>query len=69
MRNLKISEIKKMAERKGVRKIAVENFLGTMGEDEECAVVNLAMDRGLYGWDSKTVGAIMDGISKASREV
>ena len=68
MRNLEISEIKKLAGRKGARKIAVENFLGTMGTDEECAVVNLEMDRGLYGWDSKTVGAIMDGISKATRE-
>ena len=66
MRNLEIDEIKKLAGRKGARTIAVENFLGTMGEDEASAWGNLVMDRGLYGWKHATVNAISDGIKKAS---
>ena len=67
MRQLTGEEIAEFAGRAGVRKVAVENFLGTMGEDEKVAGLNCMYDAGLYGWDAKTVKAIRDGIKRACR--
>lgn len=44
MRLLTYDEIEKLAARKGVRRIAVENFRGTMGDSQWFARANLYDD-------------------------
>lgn len=68
LRRLTYGEIERLASRPNVRRIAVENFLSTMGEDYYIAVSNLNMDRKLYKWNRETVKAIMDGIKMAMEE-
>ena len=65
MRELTNAEIAVYANRPGVRKIAVENFLGTMGTNAIDAAGNLTMDAALYQWNVRTVTAIRAGIRKA----
>lgn len=67
MRKLTIQEIEKFASRSGVRKIAVENFLMSMGDSPMFARTNLTRDAGLYAWNAKTVMAIDDGITLAMK--
>ena len=67
MRELNKEEITKLANRKGVRKIAVENFLMSMGNDANIAYANLSLDTRLYNWNSATVKAILKGINLASK--
>ena len=62
MRTLTIQEIEEFASRPGVRRIAVENFLMTMGTDPMAASMNLDYDAGLYSWNNETIRAIKDGI-------
>ena len=66
MRLLTYDEIEKLAARKGVRRIAVENFLGTMGDNQWFARANLYDDARVYKWNAATVKAISAGIDKAS---
>jgi hypothetical protein len=66
MRKLELEEIERFASRQGVRRIAVENFLMSMGTDEGIAMMNLGYDRAVYRWNCETVGAIRDGIRLAS---
>ena len=66
MRALTLQEIKQLASRPGARRIAVENFLTTMGDDKEVAIVNWALDSKSYGWNDVTRGAIIAGIKLAS---
>lgn len=68
MRKLSTEEIEKFSSRDGVRKIAVENFLMSMGENPMVAFGNLSMDAGLYNWNSKTVNTIRSGINLAFRK-
>ncbi len=65
MRELKEEEIQKLASLKGVRKIAVENFLGTMGTDDQAAKGNLWLDARSYNWNQKTISTILRGIEMA----
>jgi len=67
MRNLTLNEIERLSGRKNVRKIAVENFLCSMGNDEHVAFSNLELDASMYRWNSATVKAISDGIKAASK--
>lgn len=67
MRSLTAEEIKRLASRKGVKRIAVENFLSTMGDNAAIALYNLALDARLYKWNIQTIKAIEDGIKLASR--
>jgi hypothetical protein len=69
LRELTKEEIEKLATRPNVRKIAVENFLMSMGNDERTAMLNLSYDAGLYKWNVATVKAIRDGIQLAKKEV
>jgi hypothetical protein len=64
MRELTIEEIKKLANRPNVKRIAVENFLMSMGTDPEAAIKNLLLDAELYNWNRETILAlaIRDGI-------
>ena len=64
MRELTMEEIKKLAARPGVKKIAVENFLMTIHHNPsiQAALENLALDAKLYRWNRATVKAILTGI-------
>ena len=69
MRKLTGKEIEKLAMRKGVKKVAVENFLMTVtnNANERNARMNLNMDAQLYKWNAKTINAISVGINLACR--
>ena len=59
--------IAKLAARKGVRKNAVENFLGTLGFEGSAgrsgALHNLYSDAKSYRWNCATISAIERGIN------
>ena len=59
------NKIEKLSNKKGVKKIAVQNFLGTVGSNPDymSASMNAEMDAGMYGWNYATQGAIHEGIS------
>lgn len=67
MKNLTEAEIASYANRKGVKKIAVENFLGSLGNAGgiQAELANLQDDAQSYKWNSQTVRAIEAGIKKA----
>jgi hypothetical protein len=57
-------QIDALASGKGVKRIAVENFLGSLGcSDKMGASMNLHADAKCYGWNAATVNAIRRGIS------
>jgi hypothetical protein len=57
------AQIQKLASRTGVRRIAVENFLGTLGnEGAWAAKQNLCLDASFYNWNAATQTAISRGI-------
>ena len=61
-----IEQIEKLAARSGVRRIAVENFLISLGDmSYSDAVANLNDDTASYKWNAPTRNAILDGIRKA----
>lgn len=68
MRKLSAEEIGKITAHPGVRKVAVENFLGTMGDDSDVAYANLELDAKLYRWSAETENAILIGIDLAGLE-
>ena len=69
MRALTESEIEKLANRPGVYRITVENFLGTiLAYGKMAAEANLYLDGKKCQWNQKTKDAIMAGIRMASEE-
>lgn len=68
MRKLTNEEIQKFATKTGAKKIAVENFLMSMGENENDARSNLKLDTNLYKWNAATRNAILAGINLACRK-
>lgn len=58
--------IKKQASKQGVKRIAVENFLGTidMNMSKMEHMANLSSDAADYKWNTATVGAIRTGIDE-----
>jgi hypothetical protein len=68
-RELTSKEIETLASLEGARRIAVENFLGTLPGDttREQDLANLAMDAKLYGWKLRTIDAIMKGVNLAHK--
>ena len=66
MRDLTGPEIEALASPKGVKRVAVENFLGTMGADRTAALMNMNADARSYRWNRDTVRAILDGIRLAT---
>lgn len=57
------NELSTLADRPGVKRVAVRNFLGTLeGLNYEAALMNLDLDARLYHWDYPTRQAIRDGI-------
>lgn len=69
MRELTIEEIEKLASRPNVKRISVENFLMSMGDDFYAAANNVMLDAHLYGWNKDTVQAIVDGILLAAGRI
>ena len=69
MRELTTQEIEKLASRKGVKRIAVENFLMTVTNNKTASIAysNLFMDSRLYKWNAATVKAIQKGIELSDR--
>jgi hypothetical protein len=65
MRNLTTEEIAKLAGRKGVRRIAVENFLASLSGNRLADGMNAHADAASYGWNYATLGAIEAGLSLA----
>ena len=66
-RELTSAEIEALAGRKGARRIAVENFLGTLNlkigaYGNRC---NLYQDAAAYRWNAATQNAIARGIERA----
>lgn len=69
MENLTVGEIDKILLKfPEARKIAVYNFLGTVGNNPSAmtANMNLSMDARSYKWKAQTVEAIRVGISYAA---
>jgi hypothetical protein len=66
---LPMEKIEELASRKGVRRVAVENFLMTISRDGpiDAHYANLQMDARLYNWNAATVAAIRAGISALYR--
>jgi len=58
--------IRELSNKKGVKKIAVENFLYTVSANRniQSALLNLEMDSKMYKWNSATVNAIRTGIKE-----
>lgn len=68
MRNLTSVEIDKLASRANVKRVAVENFLGTLFDSTAReAYHNLQADARSYKWNAATVRAIEAGITLASK--
>jgi hypothetical protein len=65
-RHLTNEEIEILASKPGVKRIAVENFLGSLQSNSYAAdVANMQMDAGMYRWNAQTVSAITKGINVA----
>jgi hypothetical protein len=63
-----LDELALLTAREGVRKIAVENFCGTLeGMTYGEAMANMEMDARLYNWRPTTKNAIKVGISWAMK--
>ena len=62
MRELTGKEIEEFANRHGAKKIAVENFLMSMGTDLTIAMGNLGVDAKQYGWNQEIINAILEGM-------
>jgi len=69
MRKLTIEEIEKLASRRNVKRIAVENFLATVTNNTNAffARLNLGRDAAIYDWNHETVAAIESGIRMAEQ--
>ena len=66
--SLTTEKIQELASRKGVRRIAVENFLSTLGTLSRFeATQNLYMDAAAYNWNAATITAIREGIELGCR--
>ena len=67
MQELTEQEIAKFASRKDVKRIAVYNFLSTLGNagSEFGELTNMRMDAQSYKWNAATQKAISDGIRLA----
>ena len=66
---LTADQVKELAHMPGARRIAVENFLGSMdmADPKMIHLANCELDAGLYRWNRATRGAIRRGIQMAYR--
>ena len=69
LKSLTLEQVQKLAERKGAKKIAVENFLLTSaGWTYSDCIANLDLDARLFKWNAATVKAIRDGLILANKK-
>jgi len=68
MRELTLREILKLAYQEGAKDISVENFLCLMGKNKRKAWARLEHDAEIHKWGSATIGAIAEGIIRASKK-
>ncbi len=62
---LTATRIEKLAKGKNVKTVAVENFLGTLGDmTYQEALSNVEMDARSYRWSRETVAAIRKGLTE-----
>ena len=66
MRKLTGKEIEEFANKPGVKKMVVENFLSSIGTDITEIMGNVANDARLYNWNQETINAIMEGVWMAA---
>jgi hypothetical protein len=65
MTELTAAQIEALASRPGVNRIAVENFLGSLGTQPTTeALINLNSDALSYHWNGRTVAAIRNGVQQ-----
>ena len=69
MRSLTAAEVEKFASTKGVKKIAVENFLSSLDKDIGVMgnTMNAHMDAQMYKWNTATIRVIEAGIREAHK--
>lgn len=65
IKNLTFAEIEQFSTRKGVKAIAVENFLSSCEGELSHALGNLRQDARVYRWNAATVKAIEAGLKLA----
>ena len=60
------NRIQELSNQNGVRKVAVENFLYSVGANPNkyCALLNLESDAISYSWNEETENAIRQGIDE-----
>jgi len=60
------ARIQELANRKGVKKIAVENFLHTLSASvtHQSTILNMHADAASYRWNAVTINAIKQGIAE-----
>ena len=56
-------QIEKLAARKGVKRIAVENSLMSLSGNKAHDYANIEVDARLYKWNAATLNAILKGVS------
>ena len=68
MKKLTNKEIEEFANRPGAKKIAAENFLMSIGEEDDLnnTIRNLLLDAKSYSWNKETIETIIDGILEAA---
>lgn len=62
---LSASEIELFSKRRGVKKLAVENFLGSLYGTRQDCINNAWFDSKSYRWNEATQRAILEGIDYA----
>lgn len=70
LRKLRAWEIERFSSRKDVKQLTVEYFLMScynMGLTRDEALANAFYEAGLYGWNSETKQAVLDGIHLAAK--
>jgi hypothetical protein len=61
-----LNRIQELANQEGVRKVAIENFLGTLGDmTENEAMANLVQDAKVFRWNTLTIRVIQQGIRES----
>ena len=67
LRELTISEIKALSNRRGVKQLSVEDFLtGIGGVSIDAAYKSLSSERKTNKWNLRTIQAVSDGIVLAT---
>lgn len=64
---LPLKEIERLANKKSVKKVAVENFLMSLSGNTLADSINMGYDADMYNWNSATINAIKQGINLSKK--